>query len=71
MAVVYIGRVAEIMIFRRSRTASAAPSGINEAPLMMLIPMYTLLFIGFYLGIKGSLTLNLAGRAARELLGGY
>ena len=71
MAVVYIGRVAEIMIFRRNRTTSPTPSGINEAPLMMLIPMYTLLFIGLYLGVKGSLTLNLAGRAARELLGGY
>jgi len=36
-AIVYIGRVVEIMLFRKSRNNQPVPEGMSEAPLMMLI----------------------------------
>ncbi|MFK7996662.1 MAG: monovalent cation/H+ antiporter subunit D family protein [Granulosicoccus sp.] len=71
MAVVYVGRVVEVMLFRQSRQATPASSGLSEAPLSMLLPMYLLIAIGLYFGINGNATLSLAGEAARQLLGGF
>ncbi|MFK7889613.1 MAG: monovalent cation/H+ antiporter subunit D family protein [Granulosicoccus sp.] len=70
MAVLYVGRVLEIMLFRESRQAGAETSGFREAPVSMLIPMYVLIAIGLYFGINGGTTLSLAGEAASQLLGG-
>ncbi len=70
-AIVYIGRVVEIMLFRKSRSATPQPTGRNEAPLMMLLPMYALLAVSIWFGISGSTTLGVAAEAARALLGGY
>lgn len=79
MALVYVGRVIEIMVFRSSRAAADASSpgvqhghasGLQEAPLMMLIPMYLMLFVMFAIGMNGELTLTLAGEAAVDLLNG-
>ena len=70
LAVTYIGRVIEIMLFRRSRDPDPAPVGRAEAPLSMLVPMYVLLFAGLALGLGGETTLEVAGSAARELLAG-
>lgn len=70
LAVVYVGRVVEIMLFRRSREATPAPAGRMEAPLSMLIPMYVLLGGSLWLGLAGSSTLAVAGAAAVELLAG-
>jgi len=71
MAVVYVGRVIEVMLFRQSRQSTPAVSGYAEAPLSMLAPMYLLIAIGLYFGINGDATLSLAGEAARQLLGGF
>ncbi len=71
MAVVYIGRVVEVMLFRQSRTSTPEVSGMSEAPLSMLAPMYLLIVIGLYFGINGDATLSLAGEAAEQLLGGF
>ena len=70
LAVVYIGRTIEIMLFRRSRDPEPAPAGRAEAPWSMLIPMYVLLAAGLALGLAGDTTLSVAGGAARELLAG-
>jgi multicomponent Na+:H+ antiporter subunit D len=70
MAVIYIGRVIEVMLFRQSREAAPESSGMREAPLSMLIPMYVLVAIGLYFGINGGATLDVAGQAASQLLGG-
>jgi len=70
LAVLYIGRVVETMLFRRSREATPAPVGHLEAPVAMLVPMYVLLVAGLWLGFAGETTLGLAGHAAAELLEG-
>lgn len=71
MAVIYVGRVIEIMLFRQSRQSVPESTGMQEAPLSMLIPMYVLVAIGLYFGINGSVTLEVAGQAATQLLGGF
>jgi len=70
LAVIYIGRVVEVMLFRRSRDPETTPAGRLEAPLSMLVPMYAMLLAGLALGFAGETTLELAGSAARELLAG-
>jgi multicomponent Na+:H+ antiporter subunit D len=67
MAVVYIWRVVEVVYFQ------AAPAGrvaVKEAPLMMMIPMLTLIGAAYYFGIDGTTTMDIAGRAAESLIGG-
>ncbi|MBX2839821.1 MAG: monovalent cation/H+ antiporter subunit D family protein [Gammaproteobacteria bacterium] len=71
MATLYIGRVVQLMLFRKGRKVAAEPVVFNEAPKLMLIAMYTLLAIGLWLGINGSFVLNLSADAARVLIGGY
>lgn len=70
IAVLYIGRVAEVMIFRRSREPVPAPGGMREAPLSMLVPLYLILAGEIWLGLSGGLTLEVSGAAARGLLEG-
>lgn len=70
-AIAYIGRVAEIMLFRKSRTDEPATVGAKEAPLSMLIPLYVLIGVSIWFGLSGSTTLSVASEAASSLLGGY
>ena len=70
LAAVYIGRVIEVMVFRRSREGGSAPGGRLEAPLTMLVPMYVMLGASLWLGLAGERTLAVAGLAATELLEG-
>jgi len=70
-AIVYIGRVVEIMLFRRSRNTQPVPEGIREAPWSMLLPMYFLIAVSIWFGVSGSTTLAVASDAAAALLGGY
>lgn len=70
-AIVYIGRVVEIMLFRKSRSEGAEPTGMHEAPLTMLVPLYVLIAVSIWFGISGSTTLAVASEAAAALLGGY
>ncbi|MEZ5920232.1 MAG: monovalent cation/H+ antiporter subunit D family protein [Parvularculaceae bacterium] len=65
LAVVYIGRVIELMILR------PAPEGeLKEAPLSMLAPLWVLAAANIYFGLNTQLTVNLAERAAAALIGG-
>lgn len=77
LALIYIGRVAEAMIFSRSRAevpddgkVGADVAVRDEAPLSMLIPMYLLLGVMFWAGINGDATLAVANEAARGVLEG-
>jgi hypothetical protein len=59
------------MLFRESRESTGETSGMQEAPVSMLIPMYLLVGIGLYFGVNGGATLSLASEAAARLLGGF
>ena len=64
MAVVYIWRVVEVAYFQ-----DAPDEAITEAPLALLIPTWVLILANFYFGIDGTFTIELAGNAARALIG--
>ncbi len=71
LAIIYIGRVVDVMLFRKQRLPNPMPQGRNEAPLSMLVPMYVLIGLSLYLGVYGSETLTVSGEAAKQLLGGF
>ena len=66
MAVVYIGKVVDVMYFKPA-PESAAP--VKEAPKSMLIPCWIFALLTLYFGIDTRLTAGLAGRVASNLLG--
>jgi multicomponent Na+:H+ antiporter subunit D len=66
MAVVYIWRVVEAAYFGEP-SDEGGPH--EEAPLGMLIPTWALIVVSFYFGIDATLTSNVAGAAAKSLLG--
>ena len=65
MAVIYVWRVVEVAYFRDPDPE--APR--QEAPLMMLVPMYVLVIGCFWFGIDSEFTLGVAREAAEQLLG--
>ncbi len=71
LATVYITRAAEVMVFNRNRVGHPQPSGMNEAPVSMLVPMWLLIGLSVYTGINGTETLAVAEQAAMQLLGGF
>jgi len=68
MALIYIWKVIEVAYLRPPPDERTAP--VAEAPLAMLVPMWALVAANFYFGINAGLTADVAGRAARTLLGG-
>lgn len=66
MALVYVGRVVEVVYFR-PRPAGAPTQ--QEAPLVFLVCMWTLAIAAWWFGIDSSLTLGLSEKAAIFLLG--
>jgi multicomponent Na+:H+ antiporter subunit D len=68
LAAVYCGRVIESAYFRDPEPGSIQSSA-REAPLMMLVPVWTLIAANIYFGINTDLTVGVASRAAAVLLG--
>jgi len=66
MAVVYIWRVVEAAYFHGG---PGEDSSIVEAPLALLIPTWVLVLANFYFGIDATFTTEVAGAAARSLMG--
>jgi len=67
LAMVYIGRVVEMAYFH------APPEDdreVREAPLSLLLPIWTLILANLYFGINTDLTVGVARQAAAMLLGG-
>lgn len=66
LAVIYIGRVVESAWLK-----PAAPDRerVSEAPLLMLLPTWTLVLANIYFGLDTRLTLGMASAAASQLLG--
>jgi multicomponent Na+:H+ antiporter subunit D len=64
LSVVYIWRIVEVMFFR---PATDTGLSVNEAPLSLLIPMWTLVLANIYFGINTELTVNVAETAVKIL----
>ncbi len=68
IAVVYVGRIAELMILREPDPDGPYALARKEAPLSMLIPMWVLVIANVYFGIRTELTGGVAERAATALM---
>lgn len=66
LAAAYLWRVIEAAWMQQR---PAGRSTVREAPLIMLLPTWTLVIANFWFGIDTSLTLGLAGAAAEGLVG--
>jgi multicomponent Na+:H+ antiporter subunit D len=67
IAIIYVGRVVEIMWFRDEAPAVAEA---REAPVTMLVPILVLAAATIYFGIDTRVTAGVAGQAAEMLIGG-
>ncbi len=71
LAVVYIWRVVEVTCFQTATGSDSneKQSGIKEAPLSMLIPLWILIVANIYFGVNTELTVDVARQSAEWLLG--
>ena len=68
IAVVYVGRVAELMLLRPPAEEGPYVLPKRDAPLSMLIPMWVLVAANIYFGIRADFTGDIARRAAEALM---
>lgn len=66
LAVVYVGKLIEALYFKPATDANHA---VREAPLMLLVPTYCLVFANLYFGLNTDLTVGVATEAAATLMG--
>ena len=67
IALVYFGRIAEVMVLREPAEEGKYAIAKEDAPLSMLIPMWILVLANVYFGLNTELTGGLAARAAQAL----
>jgi len=67
LAVIYIGRIIELMVLKPAPTEGPLAADVKEAPLSMLIPMWVLVAANVYFGLRIAFTGGLATEAARAL----
>ena len=65
LAVVYIWRVVEVAYFQS--TPDTEP--VEEAPLSMLLPIWTLVFANIFFGVNPAISVGVARQAAQGLIG--
>ena len=68
IALIYIGRITEVMLLREPATEGPLAIAKKDAPLSMLIPMWVLVGANIYFGLRTELTGGLAERAATALM---
>ncbi|MFC1684818.1 monovalent cation/H+ antiporter subunit D family protein [Pseudomonadota bacterium] len=67
LAVVYVGKLIEALYFRPVTDTGKV---ISEAPMLLLMPTWVLVFANIYFGLDTALTVGVAEKAAAILLGG-
>jgi len=67
LALIYVGRILCVAYFEPPHVIDGAEVSKNEAPIMMLIPMWGLAILSIIIGINADWIVNAASRAA-ELL---
>jgi len=70
MAIIYVGRLIEQAYFQDPPKKGAVTVSKNEAPLMMLIPLWIFAISAIVFGINAEWTTSLAAAAAELLSGG-
>ncbi|MGH1484993.1 MAG: monovalent cation/H+ antiporter subunit D family protein [Cellvibrionaceae bacterium] len=70
MAIIYIGKIIEAFCFQKTTVQEDDHASIKEAPMSMLLPLWTLIAISLYTGINGDVVVGVAQQAAAQLLGG-
>ena len=68
IAILYIGRIAELMILREPDTSGKYYVPKKEAPISMLIPMWALVLANIYFGVNTEMTAGVAEAAAKALM---
>jgi len=68
IALVYVGRIVEMMLLREPAESGPYAVAAKDAPLSMLIPMWVLVAANVYFGVRTELTGGLATRAAEILM---
>ena len=68
LALFYVGRILLIAYFQDPPVINGAAVKKNEAPLMMLIPMWGLALLSIYIGLGGEFVVDISDRAAQALL---
>ena len=68
IALLYIGRIAEVMLLREPAEEGRYAIPKKDAPLSMLIPMWVLVAANIYFGVRTELTGDIATRAAEALM---
>ncbi|MDH3219912.1 MAG: monovalent cation/H+ antiporter subunit D family protein [Gammaproteobacteria bacterium] len=66
LAVVYVGKLIEALYFK---PVSDAGKVVSEAPMLLLVPTWSLVFANLYFGVDTDLTLGVAEKAAAILRG--
>ena len=67
LAVVYIWKVVEVAYFKNP--VGHPTTKIDEAPISMLVPLWIMTAATVYFGIDATTTSEVAGEAAKALLG--
>lgn len=67
LALVYVWRIVEVAYFKEPTNTSLA---VTEAPVVFLIPVWTLVIANIYFGIDTRLSVQVAQAAAMSLFGG-
>lgn len=70
LAIIYIGRMLLAAYFQSPPEVDGETVARNEAPLMMLLPMWTLAILSIVIGVNANWMVKAAEGAARVLLGG-
>lgn len=68
MAIIYVGNMLRIAYFGQPPIVNGQVVAKNEAPLMMLIPMWILALLSIAIGLNSDLMSELSNNAARVLL---
>jgi len=68
IALLYVGRIAEVMLLKEPHESGKYAMPKEEAPLSMLIPMWVLVAANIYFGVRTDLTGDIAHRAAEALM---
>ena len=67
VAVIYVGRIVELMLLRPVPTEGPYAGEIKEAPLSMIVPLWILVAANIYFGLRIEFTGGLASKAAEVL----